>query len=98
LRARHVALALLTNGNGPITGAEVQFNVTFVSPFGLPSDHYFFVPQVEVTGGTFLWLSAASRVRRDAQAAAHAAGVAGRGNVVQRGVGNRRLIRATPIG
>jgi len=46
-----------TGGNGPITGSEVQFNVTFVSPVGLPGDHYFFVPQVEVTGGTFLWLS-----------------------------------------
>jgi hypothetical protein len=46
-----------TGGDGPATGSEVQFNVTFVSPFGLPADHYFFVPQVEVTGGTFLWLS-----------------------------------------
>ena len=46
-----------TGGDGAVTGTEVQFNVTFVSPFGLPADHYFFVPQVEVTGGTFLWLS-----------------------------------------
>jgi hypothetical protein len=54
----HSAPNQTTSGNGPITGAEVQFNVTFVSPFGLPGDHYFFVPQVEVTDGTFLWLSA----------------------------------------
>jgi len=46
-----------TGGDGAVTGTEVQFNVTFVAPFGLPADHYFFVPQVEVTGGTFLWLS-----------------------------------------
>src|SRR5206468_7942445 len=27
-------------------------------PFSLPADHYFFVPQVSVDGGEFLWLSA----------------------------------------
>jgi hypothetical protein len=32
--------------------------VTFTTPFDLPPNHYFFVPQVEVTGGEFLWLSA----------------------------------------
>jgi hypothetical protein len=47
-----------TGGNGPVTDEEVQFNVTFTTPFLLPGDHYFFVPQVEVTGGDFLWLSA----------------------------------------
>jgi hypothetical protein len=47
-----------TGGNGGVTGQEVQFNVTFTAPFKLPADHYFFVPQVEVTGGEFLWLSA----------------------------------------
>src|SRR5262249_61791851 len=32
--------------------------VTFTTPFSLPPDHYFFVPQVEITsGGEFLWLS-----------------------------------------
>jgi hypothetical protein len=46
-----------TNGNGPVTGNEVQFNVIFTVPFVLPTDHYFFVPQVQVTGGEFLWLS-----------------------------------------
>src|ERR1051326_5960056 len=34
-----------TGGNGPITGEEVQFNVIFTTPFHLPADHYFFVPQ-----------------------------------------------------
>jgi len=48
-----------TGGNGPLTGQEVQFNVTFKTPFGLPADHYFFVPQVALTnGGQFYWLSA----------------------------------------
>jgi hypothetical protein len=47
-----------TGGNGPVTGEEVEFGVTFTTPFLLSPDHYFFVPQVEVTGGEFLWLSA----------------------------------------
>lgn len=49
-----------TGGNGPLTGEEVEFNVTFDTPFSLPADHYFFVPQVEVTNGdgSFFWLSA----------------------------------------
>jgi len=46
-----------TGGNGPVTGQEVQFNVDF-SAIGLPADHYFFVPQVELDSGDFLWLSA----------------------------------------
>jgi hypothetical protein len=49
----------MTGGNGPLTGQEVQFNVTFTTPFLLPGDHYFFVPQVSLTnGGQFYWLSA----------------------------------------
>jgi hypothetical protein len=47
-----------TNGNGPLTGLEVQFDVTFNTPIDLPADHYFFVPQVTVSGGQFYWLSA----------------------------------------
>jgi hypothetical protein len=44
---------------GPITGIEVQFNVTFTNPIFLPADHYFFVPQVELAaaGTDFFWLS-----------------------------------------
>jgi hypothetical protein len=46
-------------GDGPLTGEEVQFNVKFTTPFILPADHYFFVPQVEITDptGNFFWLS-----------------------------------------
>jgi hypothetical protein len=49
-----------TGGDGKITGEEVQFDVTFTTPFDLSAGHYFFVPQVEVTDadGNFLWLSA----------------------------------------
>ncbi len=48
-----------TGGNGSITGEEVEFHVNFTTPFILPADRYFFVPQVEVTtSGDFFWLSA----------------------------------------
>src|SRR5262249_12908672 len=48
-----------TGGNGALTGQEVQINVTFTTPFNLPADHYFFVPQVALTNGAqFYWLSA----------------------------------------
>ncbi len=48
----------MTGGNGPITGEEVQFDISFTTPFVLPADHYFFVPQVQLDDGTFYWLSA----------------------------------------
>ncbi len=49
-----------TGGEGAVTGREVQFTVTFTTPFVLPSgDHDFFIPQVQVTGGEFYWLSSA---------------------------------------
>jgi hypothetical protein len=47
-----------TGGNGPLTGQEVMFTLTFTTPFNLPNNHYFFVPQVAVNGGQFYWLSA----------------------------------------
>ena len=47
----------MTGGNGSITGQEVQFNVNFTTPFRSSADHYFFVPQVQVSGGEFFWLS-----------------------------------------
>jgi hypothetical protein len=45
-------------GNGAVTGQQVQFNVIFSTPFTLSADHYFFVPQVELSTGDFFWLSA----------------------------------------
>jgi len=47
-----------TGGEGPVTGEEVQFTVDFTTPFDLPADHYFFVPQVQDSAGNFFWLSA----------------------------------------
>ena len=47
-----------TMGEGPITGQEIRFNVNFTTPFNLPADHYFFIPQVELAGtDNFFWLS-----------------------------------------
>jgi len=48
-----------TLGEGAVNGTQVRFDVTFNPPFNLPPGHYFFVPQVRLTGGnTFYWLSA----------------------------------------
>jgi len=47
-----------TGGDGSATGEVVSFNVAFTTPFDLPADHYFFVPQVLLTSGDFFWLSA----------------------------------------
>ena len=57
LNGIHPAPNQNTGGEGPVTGQEVQFNVTFTTPLDLPADHYFFVPQVQLTTGNFLWLS-----------------------------------------
>jgi hypothetical protein len=47
-----------TGGDGSVTGEETVFGITFTTPFRLPADHYFFVPQVQLDDGDFLWLSA----------------------------------------
>ena len=48
-----------TGGEGPATGEEVQFNIAFSTPFILPgSTDLFFRPEVGLTSGNFLWLSA----------------------------------------
>jgi hypothetical protein len=57
LNGIHASPNQLTMGEGAVTGREVQFNVTFTTPLVLPVDHYFFIPQVQVTGGEFYWLS-----------------------------------------
>ena len=51
-----------TGGEGAVRGAEVLITVTLLTPFDLPADHYFFIPQVEVTNGEFLWLSTAKPI------------------------------------
>ena len=49
-----------TGGQGPMTGAEVKFDVKFTSPLTLtPGDHIFFRPEVNFgSAADFLWLSA----------------------------------------
>jgi hypothetical protein len=47
-----------TGGEGPVSGEEVQFNLGLSSPISLAAGHYFFVPQVTLSSGNFLWLSA----------------------------------------
>jgi hypothetical protein len=47
-----------TGGEGPVTGIEVTVTVTFDPPILLPADHYFFRPEVGLSSGNFLWLSA----------------------------------------
>ena len=48
-----------TGGDGPVVGQQIRFDVSLASDLLLPAGHYFFVPQVGVSGGDFLWLSAA---------------------------------------
>jgi hypothetical protein len=52
-----VPFTVSTGGTGSVTGTEVEFDVNFTTPFSLQPGHYFFVPQVDVSGGDFLWLS-----------------------------------------
>src|SRR5262249_15729664 len=48
-----------TGGEGPVTGIEVEFDVTLTQPFVLGADHVFFRPEVDLgSAGNFLWLSA----------------------------------------
>jgi hypothetical protein len=48
-----------TGGDGGVTGEEVQFNITFLTPFFVgATDHDFFRPEVGLSSGNFLWLSA----------------------------------------
>jgi hypothetical protein len=51
-------ISVNSGGDGAVTGQEVRFNVLFSTPFSLAADHYFFVPQVQLSSGDFFWLSA----------------------------------------
>jgi hypothetical protein len=51
--------AQTTGGEGPVTGQEVRFDLSFSPPLDLVADHYFFVPEVQLGGSrNFFWLSA----------------------------------------
>ena len=54
----HPSPGQTTGGEGPVTGQEVQFEVSFSPPILLPAGHFFFVPQVLLSTGDFFWLSA----------------------------------------
>ena len=54
----NAAPAQLTHGEGPQSGEEVAITINFTTPIILPAGHYFFRPEVLVTGGDFLYLSA----------------------------------------
>jgi hypothetical protein len=57
LNGIHPVPGQFTAGDGPATGQEVLFSFS-IDPDLLPADHYFFVPQVQLSNGDFLWLSA----------------------------------------
>jgi hypothetical protein len=59
LNGIHPSPNQFTGGDLSVTGQRVSFNVIFTTPFTLPADHYFFVPQVQLSSGDFFWLSAA---------------------------------------
>ena len=46
------------HGEGPASGEQVEIDITFNSPIFLPAGHYFFRPEVQVSVGNFLFLSA----------------------------------------
>jgi len=50
--------AQLTTGEGQRRGEQVEIDITFNPPLFLPAGHYFFRPEVEVSGGNFLFISA----------------------------------------
>jgi hypothetical protein len=55
----HASPNQFTGGEGAVTGEEVQFVITFSTPFFVgASDHDFFRPEVALSIGNFLWLSA----------------------------------------
>src|SRR6185312_11859972 len=54
----HPSPGEFTGGEGPQSGQEVLVSVDFTEPVTLPADHYFFRPEVLLSDGNFLVLSA----------------------------------------
>jgi hypothetical protein len=55
----HAIPSQFTGGEGAVTGEEVQFTITFMTAFFVgATDHDFFRPEVGLSSGSFLWLSA----------------------------------------
>jgi len=57
----------LTGGEGGTTGEEVLITVNFTPSVDLPGDRYFFRPEVMLSSGNFLYLSAARLAAPDLQ-------------------------------
>lgn len=58
-----------TGGEGAVTGEEVVFTITFTTPFFVgATDHDFFRPEVGLSSGNFLWLSAPKPIASPATA------------------------------
>lgn len=53
---------VFTGGEGPVTGDAARISFSFTTPLRLEAGHYFFVPQLELADGSFLWLSAAKPI------------------------------------
>jgi hypothetical protein len=51
-----------TGGEGAVTGQEIRLDFRFAEALTLDAGQYFFVPQVQTTNGSFLWLSAAKPI------------------------------------
>jgi len=47
-----------TGGEGPVSGNAITITALLSPAITLPAGHYFFVPQVGLASGVFLWLSA----------------------------------------
>jgi hypothetical protein len=54
----HPSPSQFTGGEGPVSGQEVLISVSFHPPISLPAGHYFFRPEVQLSSGDFLLLSA----------------------------------------
>ena len=48
----------MTHGEGAASGKQVEIDITFNVPIFLPAGHYFFRPEVQLSSGNFLFLSA----------------------------------------
>jgi hypothetical protein len=48
----------MTHGDGPASGEQVEIDIVFNAPIFLPAGHYFFRPEVQLSNGNFLFLSA----------------------------------------
>jgi len=51
-------IRVLSHGEGPGLGEQAEIHITFSRPLFLLPGHYFFRPEVQVSGGNFLFLSA----------------------------------------